>query len=377
MDFLLTEVQMELMEMVKDFGEKEIDPIALEYDHKGEFPIKIYKKAFEMGLHTLEYPEKFGGSGVNAVTATVVNEELGKHDAGFATSVSAVGLAAKPVLIAGTDNQKKLFADLTIHGAFAAFCLTEPNAGSDAGSVKTTAKKVGNEYILNGRKCFITNGGVSNVYTVIATTDSSKGVKGLSAFLVERDREGVSVGKEEDKMGIRLSNTTDVIFEDVRIPETHLLGNEGDGFKIAMVTLDYSRPNVAACSVGICQAAIDHCVKYAKERTTFGKPIATLQAIQFMLADMEISTETARQYTRYAASLVDAKKPVSKAAAIAKCFAGDAAMKVSTDAVQILAGYGYSREYPVEKLMRDAKIFQIFEGTNQIQRLVIAGQMLR
>jgi|LGOV01.1.fsa_nt_gb butyryl-CoA dehydrogenase len=377
MDYLLTDEQKDLVEMVKEFGEKEIEPISLEFDRKGEAPLEVYKKAFEMGLHTLDLPEEFGGAGVNAVTACLVSEGIGKFDAGISTSIGAIGLAAKPVFIAGTDSQKKLFTDIVVPGSFAAFCLTEPNAGSDASAVKTTAKKIGDEYIINGRKCFITNGGLADVYTVIASTDTTKGLKGLSAFIVERNREGVAVGKEEDKMGIRLSNTTDVIFEDVKIPASNLLGKEGDGFKIAMRTLDLSRPIVASGALGICQAAIDHSVKYAKERISFGKPIATLQAIQFMLADMDIATETARQYTRYAAALADANKPISKAAAIAKCFAGDAAMKVATDAVQILAGYGYSREYPVEKLMRDAKIFQIFEGTNQIQRVVIAGQMLR
>ena len=377
MNYILSEEQIELVEMITEFGEKEVQPISLECDHNGKMPMDVYKKAFEMGLHAVDIPEAFGGTGLDSVTQTILHETLSKYDAGFDVSLGAIGLAGKPVFIAGNDDLKKLFADIVIPGSFAAFCLTEPNAGSDASAVKTTAKKIGDEYIINGRKCFITNGGVADVYTVIASTDTTKGIKGLSAFVVERNREGVSVGKEEDKMGIRLSNTCDVIFEDVRVPVNHLLGKEGDGFKIAMVTLDRSRPIVAAGAVGLSQVAIDHCVKYAKERNTFGKPIANLQAIQFMLADMEIQTETARQYTRYAAALVDANKPVTKAAAIAKCFAGDTAMKVTTDAVQILAGYGFSREYPVEKLMRDAKIFQIFEGTNQIQRVVIASQMLR
>ena len=377
MSFLLTEEQLELQGMVKEFGEKEIAPISLEYDHKGEIPLDVYKKAFEMGLHAIDIPVEFGGSGLDTVTGSIIHEELAKYDAGFGTAVGAVGLAFKPLLVAGTKDQIKKVADIVVPGSFAAFCLTEPQAGSDAASVKTTAVKVGDEYVINGRKCFITNGGVADVYTVIAQTDKSKGIKGLSAFIVERNRQGVSVGKEEDKMGIRLSNTTDVLFEDVRIPADNLLGKEGDGFKIAMKTLDLSRPIVGAGAVGICQSAIDHCVKYAKERLTFGKPIAALQGIQFMLADMEIQTQTARQYIRNTAALIDAGKPHSKEAAIAKCYAGDVAMKVTTDAVQILAGYGYMREYPVEKLMRDAKIFQIFEGTNQIQRLVIAGAMLR
>lgn len=377
MDLLFTDEERELQEMVREFGEKEIAPISLEYDKKGEMPMAVYKKAFEMGLHAIDIPERLGGSGLNALTATVIAEELSKYDAGIGTSVGAVGLAAKSVLIAGTEEQKKLFADIVVPGAFAAFCLTEPNAGSDAGASKTKAKKVGDEYVINGTKCFITNGGVADVYIVIASTDRSKKTRGLSAFIVERNRPGISVGKEEDKMGIRLSNTADVIFEDVSIPVDHLIGQEGEGFKIAMKTLDASRPAVGAAAVGLCQAAIDYSKKYSVERRTFGQPIAANQAINFMLADMEIQTEVARQYVRYTARLVDAKKPLSEASAIAKCFAGDTAMKVTTDAVQIFGGYGYSREYPVEKLMRDAKIFQIYEGTNQIQRLVIAGQMLK
>lgn len=259
----------------------------------------------------------------------------------------------------------------------AAFCLTEPNAGSDAGAVATTARREGGEYVLNGTKCFITNGGIADVYTVFASLDRSKGLKGLSAFLVERGRSGVSVGKEEDKMGIRSTNTTDVIFQDVRIPADRLLGKEGEGFKIAMQTLDIARPIVGAVGVGLSQAAVDLSVKYAKERVQFGKPIAANQAIQFMLADMAIQTEAARNLVYRAAYLKDAGHPSTMTAAMAKTFSSDTAVRVATDAVQIFGGYGYSREYPVEKLMRDAKILQIFEGTNQVQRMVIAGQLLR
>jgi butyryl-CoA dehydrogenase len=377
MNYFVTQEQKELQQMIREFANNELAPVVLECDHKGEMPVEVYNKAFEMGLHAMELPEEYGGSGLDTLTTAIIQEELAKVDAGFAISIAAIGLALKPVLIAGTDEQKKLFCDIVTPGNFAAFALTEAGAGSDAAAVRTTADKVGDEYIINGSKCFITNGGVSQVYIVIASTDKSKGLKGFSAFIVERDREGISVGKEEDKMGIRLSNTTEVIFNNVKVPAKNLLGKEGDGFKIAMKTLDASRAIVGAGAVGISQAAIDHCVKYAKERITFGKPIASLQAIQFMLADMEIQTETSRQMVRYAASIIDAGYPHSKEAAIAKCFAGDSAMKVTTDAVQILGGYGYSREYPVEKLMRDAKIFQIFEGTNQIQRVVIASNILR
>ncbi|MPM00140.1 putative acyl-CoA dehydrogenase fadE25 [bioreactor metagenome] len=377
MYYTLTQEQKDLIEMIRDFGEKEIAPVALELDHKGEFPRELYQKLFAMGLHTLDIPEQFGGAGLNAVSSGRMYEELARYDAGISTALGATGLAYKVLAVAGTDAQKQIFADLVVPGGLGAFCLTEPGAGSDAAAVRTTAVRDGDDYVLNGGKCFITNGGEARVYTVIASTDKSKGVKGLSAFLVERDRPGISIGKEEDKMGIRLSNTCDVIFEDVRIPADHLVGKEGMGFPIAMKTLDFSRPVVGCVAAGICQAALDLSVKYAKERLTFGKPIASLQAIQFMLADMEIATQTARQYALYAASLIDAGLPHSRESAISKCYAGDAAVKVTSDAVQILGGYGYMRDYPAEKLMRDAKIFQIFEGTNQIQRAVIAGSLLR
>jgi butyryl-CoA dehydrogenase len=354
-----------------------VAPVSIELDGKGEFPAAIFNKAFKMGLHLLDVPEEYGGNGLDMLTNSMLRETLAMFDAGFNLSLGVISLAAKPVSIAGTDAQKKLFYGVICENKFAAFALTESEAGSDAGAVKTTAVKAGSEYILNGTKCFITNGGVADIYTVIASTDKSRGIKGLSAFIVERGLEGVSVGKEENKMGIRLSNTCDVIFDNVRIPADHLIGKEGEGFKIAMKTLDQSRIMAAGGAVGIAQAAVNHAVKYAKERITFGSPIAKFQGIQFMLADMEMQTEAARQLTYNAANLCMAGKPFEKESAIAKCYAGDTAMKVTTDAVQILGGYGYMKEYPVEKLMRDAKIYQIFEGTNQIQRIVISGHMLR
>lgn len=377
MGYILNEEQNSLVDMVEKFMTNEVKPHVAEFDITGEFPKELYKKAFELGLHCIDIPEEFGGGGVDYLTAAAIYEEIGKVDAGFATGLCATSLALKPVLIAGTPEQKKLFSDIIIPGAFGAFCLTEPDAGSDAGSIRTTAVRDGDEYIINGGKCFITNGGVSDVYVVFASTDKSKGLKGLTAFIVERSRAGITVGKEENKMGIRLSNTSEVIFEDVRIPVTNLLGKEGDGFKIAMKTLDLSRPFVGVIAVGIAQRAIDESIKYSKERITFGKPIAKFQAIQFMLADMDIETEAARQMVVHAIQLILANKPYSREAAIAKCLAGDVAVKVALDAIQILGGYGYSRDYPVEKLLRDAKIFQIFEGTNQIQRVIIAGQLLK
>ncbi len=377
MDLMLTEEQRELQQMIAKFGKNEVLKRARECDRTGEFPVDLYDKAIEMGLHMIDIPEKFGGGGFDPVTAVIVQEELAKYDAGFTVSIFASGLAAKPLLIAGTDRQLQMFTDVLAQGKMAAFCLTEPQAGSDAGANQTTAVKDGDEYVLNGTKCFITTGGMAGIYLVFAMTDKSKGVKGMSAFIVDRNAKGVSVGKEEDKMGIRLSNTTDVIFEDVRVPAENMVGPEGGGFKLAMMTLDMARPSCGAAAVGICQAAIDLSKEYALQRKTFGRPIATNQAIQFKLADMQIATETARQYVRYVAGLIKEGKPHSMEAAIAKAYASDCAVKVTQEAIQIFGGYGYSREYPVEKLYRDAKIFQIFEGTNEIQRTVIAGNLLK
>lgn len=377
MGYLLNEDQKAIVTSVKEFMEKEVAPICAECDRTGELPQEAYRKAFDMGLHCMEIPEEFGGAGMNYMTVAAASEEMGKVDAGFATTMGATGLAIKPVMLAGTPAQKQMYADIVTNGKFAAFCLTEPNAGSDAGSCTTSAVRDGDEYVINGRKCFITNGGIADVYVVFATLDRSKGLKGLTAFIVERDRKGISTGKEEDKMGIRLSNTCDVIFEDVRVPVANRLGEEGEGFKIAMRTLDLSRPFIGAIAVGISQRALDEAVSYAKTRVTFGKPIAKLQAIQFMLADMDIQTEAARQSVIYCINRIMMGLPYSREAALCKCLAGDTAVKSALDAIQILGGYGYSREYPVEKLLRDAKIFQIFEGTNQIQRVVIAGQLLK
>lgn len=374
--YLFTDEQKDLQLMVRDFVNKEVIPHAAEWDREGEFPQDTFRKACEMGLHLMGIPEEFGGMGLDQTTSCILREELGRGDAGFAVSLGANMLGYTPLSIAGTKEQIKHFADIVVPGAVSAFCLTEAQGGSDAGNSKTTAVKVGDEYVINGSKTFITNGGIAGIYTVFAMTDKDKGVKGMSAFMVERDRPGVSVGAEENKMGIRASNTTEVVFEDVRVPADHLIGKEGDGFKIAMKTLDRTRPSGSATAVGICQRAIEECVKYAKERVVFGRPIAKHQAVAFMIADMEIQTQAARQMVMYAARLMDNGIFDSVVAAAAKTFTGDTAMKVTTDAVQVLGGFGYSREYPVEKLMRDAKIYQIFEGTNQIQRVVISGNLL-
>lgn len=377
MAFIIKQETKDLLEVVEKFAEDKLKPRVAELDIKGEFPLDLYKEAMEMGLHCLEIPEEYGGVGLDNLSAAAIYEKLGEYDAGFATTLCATSLGLKPVLIAGTDAQKKLFADTVIPGRFGAFALTEPNAGSDAGSVSTSAKLEGDEYVINGRKAFITNGGVADIFIVFANVDKSLGLRGLSAFIVERDRPGISVGKEEDKMGLRLSNTTDVVFEDVRVPKDHLLGKEGEGFKLAMMTLDLARPFVGAIACGIAQRAIRESVEYAKARVQFGKPIAKLDPIRFKIADMEIGTETARAMIEHVFKLVELKMPYSKESAIAKAYAGDNAVKVALEAIQILGGYGYSREYPVEKLLRDAKIFQIFEGTNEVQRVVIAGQSIR
>ncbi len=373
----LSEELLDLKKMARDFVEKEIIPRAAQNDANNEFDMEAYKKYLEIGFLTLSLPTELGGQGMSEFESVVIREEIARGDAGFSSSAGATMLAYTPILLDGNDAQKKKYADLIHLGAMGAFCLTEAEAGSDAGACRTTAVKDGDSYLINGSKCFITNGGLANFYVVFATVDKSKGIKGLTAFIVERDRPGVSVGKKEDKMGIRSSNTTDVIFEDVRIPAENLVGAEGKGFGLAMRTLDRNRPIGSAGAVGICQRAIDESMAYAKERKTFGKPIIENQAIQFMLADMEIQTQAARQLVWHSARLIDHGVPTAKIGAVTKCFAGDTAMKVTTDAVQILGGYGYCKDYPVEKLMRDAKIYQIYEGTNQIQRMVIAGNMMK
>ncbi len=375
---IMNEEQKEFVKMIHDFCEKEIKPNVAQWDRDGYFPLEeVYNKLFEMGIHLLDIPEENGGLGFDKTTSALIFEELGKYDAGIAVSIGACGLGFKPLLVAGTPEQQQLFCELIADGGFAAFALTEPSAGSDAGGVRTTAKQEGDEWVINGSKCFITCAEYAQVFTVIAQTDKSKGVKGLTAFLVEADRPGISIGNHEDKMGIRTSNTCDVFFDNLRVPSDHIIGKVGDGFKIAMMTLDMARPVVGAVATGISQTCVDIAKDYMKQRVQFGKPLAALQALQFKLADMEIATQTSRAMVYHVMELEDAGIQCSKEAAIAKCYAGDCAMKNAIECVQILGGYGYSREYPAEKLMRDAKIYQIFEGTNEIQRVVIANNLLR
>ena len=376
MDFALNEDQLELQEMVREFVNKEITPFAGEMDRNNEAMPGLMEKAADMGLLNLIVPEEYGGPGLDSVTVAMIYEELGKGCAGIATSMAANSLASYPILLSGSEEQKVEHCNLLNEGGLAAFALTEPNAGSDAGGVATTAVKDGDNYILNGTKAFITNAGVADTFLVFANTRKSGGIRGLTAFIVPKGTPGFKVGKKEDKMGIRPSNTCELILQDVVIPVKNRVGREGEGFRIAMTTLDSARPFVGAVSVGLAQAALDVSVKYAKERKQFGQPIASFQMIQAMVADMAIKVETARLMVQKVCWMRDQGMNFTKEAAMAKCYAADVAMQVTTDAVQIMGGYGYSREYPVEKMMRDAKIMQIYEGTNQIQRLVIANKIL-
>lgn len=378
MDFALNEEQLELQEMVREFVEKEITPYAAEMDAENHMRDGLIDKANEMGLLNVIVPEELDGPGLDSISVATIYEELGKGCAGVATSLAANSLATVPVLLAGTDEQKKMYCDILNNGGLAAFALTEPGAGSDAGGVSTRAvhNKEEGTYTLNGTKMFITNGGLAEIFLVFANTRKTGGIRGLTAFIVPKDTPGFSVGKKENKMGIRPSNTTELVLQDVVIPESYRVGREGEGFRIAMNTLDSARPFVGAVSVGIAQAALDYAVKYAKERRQFGQPIASFQMVQGMLADMAMKVETARLMVQKACWMRDQDMEFSKEAAMAKCYAADTAMQVTTDAVQVMGGYGYTKEYPVEKMMRDAKIMQIYEGTNQIQRLVIANKLL-
>ena len=376
-DYGLTEEQKDLQAMVHEFAEKEIKPRAAEWDVNGSFSDDVLEMAKEMGLHLMAVPEKFGGMGLDKVTECILREEIGWADAGFSVTLGGFALGFLPVMLAGTDQQIAKFADVITAGGAAAFALTEAQGGSDAANTKTTAKKVGNTYVLNGSKAFISNGDIADVYTVFAMTDKSKGVKGISAFMVDRNTPGFSIGTHENKMGIRSSHTCSLYFDEMAIPEENLIGKEGEGFKIAMNTLNRTRVSGASGCVGIMQRAVEEAVAYSKEREVFGKTICKHQGIAFMLADMEIKTQAARQMVRYAARTFDADIIDPMVGSCSKTFVSDNAVQVCLDAIQVLGGYGYSREYPVEKLLRDAKSYQITEGTNQIQRVTISGNMLK
>lgn len=374
---IINKDSMELANLVADWLKNEVAPVCGEYDEKNEFPKDLYDQMVELGLNNMCTPEAYGGLELSAVDQTLIAEQLGKYEVGLGSAVGVNNSTSHLINMFATDEQKKIFFDILTNGGWAGFCLTEPNAGSDAGSVSTTAVEDGDDYIINGTKCFITNGAIAGVYAVFATVDKSKGIKGITCFLVERDREGISIGKHEDKMGIRLSNTTEVIFDNVRVPKDHIIGEVGRGYKVAMATLCESRVNVGAMGVGLASRAVEEAVAYAKTRVQFKAPIANLQAIQMMIADLSMQVEAARQLVYHTAELIDAKLPYAKFSSMSKCFGADTAMKVSIDALQIFGGYGYMKEYPMEKLVRDAKILQLYEGTNQIQRVIIAKEVLR
>jgi acyl-CoA dehydrogenase len=375
-DFSLTDEQKALRELAHDFAEKEIRPVAWEFDRDGTWPEDIIKKAWEVGLMNTHIPEEYGGPGASYFDGVLIEEELGWGCSGIGTSLTCNGLASAPLIIGGSEELKKEYLGmLTEEPKLASFCLTEPDAGSDVSGMRTTATRKGDKYVINGSKCFITNGGYADWYTVYAKTDKDAGHRGISAFIVPKD-DTVIVDKKEDKMGQRASNTATITFNDTEIPAENLLGEENKGFKLAMMTLDRTRPGVAALAVGIARAAFEFAVDYSKERVQFGVPIAMHQAIQFMIADMATDIEAARLLTWQSAVLLDQGKRNTLACSHAKRFAGDAAMKITTDAVQVYGGYGFIKEYPVEKLMRDAKIMQLYEGTAQIQRLVIARETL-
>ena len=375
--FDLTEEQKAIQKTARDFAREHIIPVAGELDEKGEFPMEICRKAWELGLMNVEVEPEYGGLGLGIFENCIVNEELAYGCAGVATTVTGNTLASTPIMLAGTDAQKREYLGRLIDDClFASYATSEPDAGSDVAGLKTRYKKVGDKYILNGTKQWITNGGYANWYVIFATSDPSMRHKGISAFIVDRDTPGLSVGKKENKLGQRASNTCQIHLEDCEVPAANLLGAEGEGFKIAMRTFDRTRPDIAAFACGIMRRAIDECVRYANERKTFGVPIAEHQAVQFMIADMAIASEAGHLLTYKAASQLDGGAEATITSSYAKAYCADNAMRVAVDAIQVFGGNGYTKEYPVEKLMRDAKLLQIYEGTSQIQRVVIARRTL-
>ncbi|HOJ84823.1 MAG TPA: acyl-CoA dehydrogenase [Bacillota bacterium] len=379
MDFRLTEEQEMTRQMVRDFAEKEVQPSAAERDETETFSREIFDKMGQLGLTGIPWPEEYGGAGSDYISYVIAVEELSRVDASTGTTLSAhISLASWPIFKYGTEEQKKKYLEpLALGEKLGAFALTETTAGTDAAAGQATAKLDGDSYILNGTKIFITNAGEAEIYIVFALTDPEKKARGMSAFIVEKGTPGFTFGKKEQKMGLRSSPTLEIIFEDCRVPRENLLGSEGEGFKIALSTLDGGRSGIAAQAVGIAQGALDEAVAYAQSREQFGQPIARFQAISFMLADMATKVEAARLLTYQAAFLESKGLPYGKASAMAKLFASEAAMEITTNAVQIFGGYGYTRDYPVERFMRDAKITQIYEGTSEAQRMVISRYLLK
>jgi acyl-CoA dehydrogenase len=378
-DFTLSDEQREIQALAHEFAANEIRPVAAELDEREEFPWELVKKAGELGLTTFAFPEELGGLGItDELTNCIITEELAWGCAGVATVLGGTHLASIPILLAGSDEQKqRLLRPIVQRNGLCAMALTEAGAGSDVAAMSTAARRDGDHYVLNGAKRFITNGGIADLYVIFATVDRRLGHRGVTGFIVPGDAPGVSGGKKEKKLGIRCSHTGEVLLDNVRVPIENRLGEEGSGFKLAMTMLDRSRPMVAAIALGIGRAAYEYARDYAKERVQFGKPISANQAIQFMLADMATKVQAARLMTWWSARVTETGRLYLYESSMAKNFASDVAMEVTTDAVQIFGGYGYIREYPVEKLFRDAKITQIYEGTNQIQKMVVANQLLK
>jgi len=381
MDFILNDDQKMLRDTVRRIAEAEFGPRAAEVDQTEQFPRDAFKTLADNGLLGIQVPEVYGGAGAGMLSLILTVEEVARVCASTSVILTTQALASDPLLLAGSEDQKKNYLYRLASGQTLGACaITEPGAGSDVSGMKTMAKKVDGGYLLNGAKIFITNGGESDIVTVLAYTDREKGNKGISMLMVETGDKGFTVGRQEHKLGIHGSDTRELTFEDVFLPEARLMGGEGNGFKILMTTFNYTRPAVAAQALGIAQGALEAAVNYAKERVQFGKPLASFQGMQWMLAEMALGVETARTIVYRAASTIDAEPDspdIPRISSMAKWYASDVAMKVTTDAVQVFGGYGYSREYPVERMMRDAKITQIYEGTNQVQRIIIAAQILK
>ena len=378
MDFSLSQEQKEILDLTLKFARNEMIPHAQEYDEAGKFPADIFKKAWELGLINTCIPSEYGGSGFSALDGVIISEALAYGCMGMNTSFMANDLALLPIVIGGSDEQKRKFlTPFTTEFKIASFCLTEPGNGSDAGGIKTSIRDGGDHWIINGEKMWITNAGYADLFVVYGTVDPALKHKGISVVVVDGKTPGIQLGKKEDKMGHRSSDTRGIRFQDVKVPKENMLGLPGEGWGIAMSTLDHSRPLVASSAVGGAQRALDLSVSYAKERTQFGAPIAKHQAIQFMIAEMGMKVEAARLLVHKAATMADKGERNTEIASYAKALASDSCMQITTDAVQIYGGYGYSKEYPVEKLMRDAKLIQIYEGTSQIQRLVMARELLK
>lgn len=373
----MTEDQQSLVELIRDFMNREIKPHVLEWEKEGHYPREIIQMGIDMGLHMMQVPEEYGGMGLDTTTTAMMIEEGAKVESTYMGMFNVTSMGGKIVMAAGSEEQKRYYAGLLQKGYLSAFCLTEPGAGSDSAAVRTTAVRDGDSYVINGTKMFITNASLADMFLVVASVDPSKGSRGLATFIVERDRPGVSVSKKIDKFGMRLSNTAEVIFEDVKIPAANLVGTEESGFANAMKVLTASRPIIAASSLGACQLARDLAVQYSKERVAFGKPICAKQMIQEKLANMEILIQASRGLVYNATMLLDQGKTCNTEASVAKCFVTEAFGKITDDALQIFGGYGLCDEYLISKLYRDARVNRIVEGTNEIQRVVISKAMLR